>query len=92
MLRKDVLKKDNSTFRLEDFVEDTNTITSPMPGKVIKINAKEGDEMKKGDVFLIIEAMKMENRIFAAKDCKIDKINVKTGDMVESSTALITLI
>ena len=91
MLRKDVLKKDNSTFRLEDFVEDTNTITSPMPGKVIKINAKEGDEMKKGDVFLIIEAMKMENRIFATKDCKIDKINVKTGDMVESSTALITL-
>ncbi len=91
LLRKDILSKDYSVFRLEDFVEDTNTITSPMPGKVIKINVKEGDELKKGEVLIIIEAMKMENRIFATKDCKIQKVNVKVGDMVESSTGLITL-
>lgn len=91
LLRKDILSKDYSVFRLEDFVEDTNTITSPMPGKVIKISVSEGDELKKGDVLIIIEAMKMENRIFATKDCKIQKVNVKVGDMVESSTGLITL-
>ncbi len=92
LLRKDMLRKDNSIFRLEDFVEDTNIVTSPMPGKVIKINAIEGNPYKKGDVLIIIEAMKMENRIFATKECKIDKINVKVGEMVESSTTLISLI
>ncbi len=92
LLRKDVLKKDNSTFRLEDFVEDTNVVTSPMPGKVIKINAIEGNEYKKGEVLIIIEAMKMENRIFATKNCEIDKVNVKVGEMVESSTTLISLV
>lgn len=89
--RKDTLCKDNAVFRMEDFVEDTNSITSPMPGKVIKINVSEGDVVKKGDVVMIIEAMKMENRINAPKDCTIQKINVKTGEMVESSTTLIFL-
>lgn len=91
LVRKDILPKDNSVFRMEDYVQDTNTLTSPMPGKVIKINVIEGDEVKKGNVVIIIEAMKMENRIFAPKDCVIQKINVKPGDMVETTTALISL-
>jgi 3-methylcrotonyl-CoA carboxylase alpha subunit len=91
LLRKDILIKDNSVFRMEDFVADTNNITSPMPGKVIKVNVMVGDEVKKGDVLIIIEAMKMENRIFATKDCKIQKIGVKAGDMVETTTSLISL-
>ena len=91
LIRKDILSKDNSTFRLEDFVADTNTITSPMPGKVIKINVTEGSKVKKGETIIIIEAMKMENRIFAPKDCTIQKVNVKVGEMVESSVGLISL-
>lgn len=91
IVRKDVLSKDNSVFRMEDYMEDTNSITSPMPGKVIKINVSEGDDVKKGDVIIIIEAMKMENHIVSPKDCKIQKINVEAGDRVESSTNLIAL-
>jgi len=91
LLRKDVLKKDNSVFRVEDFTEDSNNVLSPMPGKVIKIPALENKDYKKGDALIIIEAMKMENRIYAPKNCKIEKINVKVGDMIESSTVLITL-
>ena len=91
LVRKDILPKDNSVFRMEDYVQDTNTLTSPMPGKVIKVNVAEGAEVKKGEVVLIIEAMKMENRIFAPKDCIIEKINVKAGEMVETTTALISL-
>lgn len=91
LLRKDILCKDTSVFRMEDFMEDSNSITSPMPGKVIKINVTEGTAVKKGDVILIIEAMKMENRIIAPKDCIIHKISVKAGDMVESSSTVILL-
>ena len=70
---------------------DSNSITSPMPGKVIKINVAENQEVKKGNVLIIVEAMKMENNITAPRDCKIEKINVKAGDMVETSTIMISL-
>lgn len=91
LLRKDILCKDTSVFRMEDFVADSNSISSPMPGKVIKVNVSEGAIVKKGEVILIIEAMKMENRIVAPKDCTIQKINVKPGEMVESSSVVILL-
>ena len=62
-----------------------------MPGKVIKINVSENQEVKKGNVLIIVEAMKMENSITAPRDCKIEKINVKAGEMVETSTIMISL-
>ncbi|MFZ4413524.1 MAG: acetyl/propionyl/methylcrotonyl-CoA carboxylase subunit alpha [Bacteroidales bacterium] len=90
LIRKDILHKDTSTFRIEDFIEVTNNINSPMPGKVIKINVKEGDVVKKGDVLLIIEAMKMENRIYCAKETAIiESVNVEPGQMVDTTTALL---
>ena len=66
-------------------------IISPMPGKVIKINVGEGDEVKKGQTLLIVEAMKMENYITAPNDGIIEDIKVKVGDMVNSSTSLILI-
>jgi acetyl/propionyl-CoA carboxylase alpha subunit len=66
-------------------------IVSPMPGKVIKINVKEGDEVKKGNVLLIVEAMKMENNIISPKDGIVEKVNVKAGDMVDGSLELVVL-
>ncbi len=66
-------------------------IISPMPGKVIKINVKEGDEVKKGATLIIVEAMKMENYIAAPHEGFVEKINVKVGDMVNSSTRLVNL-
>ena len=50
----------------------TNSMTAPMPGTIVKINVKAGDPVKKGDVFLVLEAMKMENNIckrFAGRIC-----------------------
>ncbi|MCB0822874.1 MAG: acetyl-CoA carboxylase biotin carboxylase subunit [Bacteroidales bacterium] len=67
-------------------------IVSPMPGKVIKINIKNGAKVKKGDVLMIVEAMKMENNILSPRDGKIDKVNVKTGDMVDGSKELVSMI
>lgn len=68
---------------------DTNVLTSPMPGKVIKINAKKGVEIKKGNVVLVIEAMKMENNIIAHRDARINKIPVSVGQMVEAGVPLV---
>jgi acetyl/propionyl-CoA carboxylase alpha subunit len=66
-----------------------NFVTSPMPGKVISILAREGDAVKSGDVLVIIEAMKMENAILSPRDTVIEKVNVQVNDRVESSTPLV---
>jgi len=75
-------------------IQDTgnsNTIVSPMFGTLIKVNVNERDVVKKGAVLAVIEAMKMENNILAPKDCTIEKVLVKRGQMVESSKTLFTL-
>ena len=60
-----------------------------MPGKIIEIFVKEGDEVKAGKPLLIMEAMKMENEMRATADVKIKKICVKQGDSVETGAVLI---
>ena len=63
-------------------------IDSPMPGKVIKILKKEGDEVKEGDGIVVIEAMKMENELKTPKPGKVKEIKVKEGDAVEAGARL----
>jgi biotin carboxyl carrier protein len=60
-----------------------------MPGKVIRIQVREGDQVKKGDALIIIEAMKMENLIVSPRDAVVKAINVAINDRVESTTALV---
>ena len=60
-----------------------------MPGKIIEIFVKAGDEVKAGKPLLIMEAMKMENEMRAAADVKIKEICIKQGDSVESGAILI---
>ena len=67
-------------------------IVSPMPGKVIKINVSDGQEVKKGDVLMVVEAMKMENNIVSPKDASIEKVNVAVGEMVDGSKELVLLV
>jgi biotin carboxyl carrier protein len=62
-----------------------------MPGKVVAVKAAAGQAVKKGDVVLVLEAMKMENDIVAPQDGTIATINVSTGDSVESGAVLATL-
>jgi 3-methylcrotonyl-CoA carboxylase alpha subunit len=66
-------------------------IFTPMPGKVVKVNIKPGDEVTKGSVLLIVEAMKMENNIVAPRDGKVEKVNVKAGKMVDGSQPLLVM-
>lgn len=89
--RQDILVEEDVFGTLDIGGKDGGEIISPMPGKVIKINIKKGTTVKKGDVLLVVEAMKMENNITAPKDGKVDKVNVKTGDMVDGSLELVVL-
>lgn len=66
-------------------------ITSPMPGAIVKINVKEGQKVKKGDVFLVLEAMKMENELKATNECIIQKIFVEEKKSVEKGQILLKL-
>lgn len=67
-------------------------LISPMPGAVVKINVKEGDIVKKGDVMLVLEAMKMENELKAASDAIVDKILVSEKKSVDKNDILIKLL
>ena len=66
-------------------------INAPLPGVVIKINAKVGDKVSAGDTLLILEAMKMENNITADANGTIKAILCKEGDQVQSGQALVEL-
>jgi glutaconyl-CoA/methylmalonyl-CoA decarboxylase subunit gamma len=67
------------------------TITSPMPGTILKVNVSAGDAVKKGQVLLILEAMKMENEIVAPKDGKIASVNVEKGKPVNVGDVLVSI-
>ena len=62
-----------------------NNLKAPMPGLIYEMKAQVGDEVKKGDILLILVAMKMENAIKAAGDGKVKAIKVKTGETVEKN-------
>lgn len=66
-----------------------NEIKAPMPGMVLKILVKDGDEVKKGDPILVLEAMKMENIIKSPTDGLIKKIAAVQGIAVEKNQLLI---
>ncbi len=67
------------------------TINAPMPGNILAVNVKAGDTVKKGDVLMILEAMKMENEIMAPADGTVVSVNVNVGATVETGTALCVL-
>ncbi len=67
-----------------------NQLKAPMPGLVLNILAKEGEEYKKGDTLLILEAMKMENAIKSPDDVKIKSIHVNQKKAVDKNDLLIT--
>lgn len=66
-------------------------ITAPMPGKILSVKTSVGQSVKKGDVVLLLEAMKMENEVVAPQDGTIASINVDSGDMVEAGNVLVTM-
>ncbi|MEG0566740.1 MAG: biotin/lipoyl-containing protein, partial [Hungatella sp.] len=67
------------------------TVSAPMPGKILGIKATPGQAVKRGEVIVILEAMKMENEIVAPSDGTIASINVAVGDAIEAGATLATL-
>ena len=72
--------------------EAVNTdVKAPMPGKVLDVVVNVGDEVKKGDAILILEAMKMENVLKAEGDCIIKSVLVENQQSVEKNQVLVEL-
>ncbi len=67
----------------------TNVLLAPMPGLVVDILVQEGQELNEGENLLVIEAMKMQNKIKAMRRCHIAKIRVQKGEQVETNAILI---
>jgi biotin carboxyl carrier protein len=67
------------------------TVLAPMPGKILAVNIKTGDSVKRGDVIFILEAMKMQNEIMANQDGKISKVNAVVGQTVSTGDVLAVL-
>jgi biotin carboxyl carrier protein len=66
-------------------------VFAPLPGNVLQLKVKEGDEVKKGDELLILEAMKMENHVLADEDGVVKQIKVKPGEAVLQNDILLTI-
>ncbi|HKR05766.1 MAG TPA: biotin/lipoyl-containing protein [Bacteroidia bacterium] len=68
-----------------------NDLKAPMPGLVVAVNVADGQTVKKGDVLITLEAMKMENTLKAVADAIVRKVVVKKGAAVEKNEVLIYL-
>ena len=69
----------------------STVVKAPMPGTIVSIKVNAGDMVKKGDVLVILEAMKMENEIMAPQDGKVVAVNTSNGVSVNTSEALVSL-
>ncbi len=63
-------------------------VTAPMPGTILKVNVTQGAAVKKGDILVVLEAMKMENEILAPKDGTVAQIAVAKGNTVDTGALL----
>lgn len=68
-----------------------NKVTSPMPGKIVSVSATVGQAIKEGDLVCILEAMKMENEVFASASGTVASVNVSAGDAVETGDVIVTI-
>lgn len=70
---------------------DDRIINSIIPGTIIDVLVEKGQQVKEGEIMLIIEAMKMNNRLLFSKDGIVDEILVKPGDVVSKGQKLLIL-
>ncbi|PHY06206.1 MAG: 3-methylcrotonyl-CoA carboxylase [Alcaligenaceae bacterium] len=75
----------------DEQVELAGGLTAPMPGKVIAVHVSPGDQVKRGQALLVMEAMKMEHTIAAPTDSVVKALLYAVGDQVSEGAALITL-
>lgn len=66
-------------------------VTAPMPGTILSVKVNVGDKVTSDTVVAVLEAMKMENEIFAGQDGTISSVNVSSGNSVNSGDVLVTM-
>jgi biotin carboxyl carrier protein len=71
--------------------EKAGAVTAIMPGKIIRVLVKEGDEVQEGDVLCVLEAMKMENELRAGKSGVVKEVTVEPGSDVEMGEVLVVV-
>ena len=67
-------------------------LKAPMPGLVVAVPVEEGQEVKKGQVLLILESMKMQNELKSPRDGKVRRIKVRAGESVEQRQTLLSVM
>jgi len=71
--------------------ENLNNVLVYLPGTIVELYVKEGQKVEEGEVIMILEAMKMKNKIAAPKSGKVKKINVEIGQSVSKNYLMIEL-
>jgi biotin carboxyl carrier protein len=67
-------------------------LKAPMPGMVVFIPVQEGQQVKRGDVLVILESMKMQNELRSPRDGRISRLRVKAGDRVEQKDTMLSVV
>ena len=67
------------------------TLTAPMPATIIEVKVSAGDAVRKGDILIVLEAMKMELPVRAPGDGRVQAVHCRPGDLVQPETSLIDL-
>lgn len=92
LVRSEVPAPRRSDSKIKKNISKTATqIKAPLPGNIMQVFVKVGDEIQKGDKILMYEAMKMENTILAEKEGKVTAIKVQAGDAVLQDEVLIEM-
>jgi biotin carboxyl carrier protein len=93
----EVVVEDERTRRLAGIKGSPSAVTgeavikAPMPGVVVEIPVKQGQEVKRGDIVVILESMKMQNEFKAPRDGTVHAIRVGPGDKVDQNAILLTI-
>ncbi len=91
VLGKPVAEEKDETVTSAANVNTANAVKAPLPGVITDIKVNVGDEVKAGDVVVVLEAMKMANNLEAERDGKVTAICVKTGESVMEDTPLVVI-
>ena len=69
----------------------TTSVKSPLPGSIVRVLVSEGQTVKRGEVLVVLESMKMENNVLSARDAVVKAVHAKPGQSVEQGEILIDL-